>query len=395
MKILYDSQVFDWQTVGGISRYFYELLSSFETRDDIEYSLPIIYSNNVYLKQLGVLGQSIQPITEPKNSYQEFFWGKEFRLKPKLYTLKNKIFPEQVSLNPTKQNRELVIKELRSGNFDIFHPTYYDPYFLEHIGDKPFVLTVYDLIHQIFPEFLLYESTDKNRELLTKATKIIAISESTKRDLVHLFNIDENKIAVTHLANSLGNFRSDIEDEFKRKIPGRYLLYVGSRGGYKNFLFFAQVMASIFEKEEDLYVVCTGSTFTEGEKFFFHKIGFQERFVQVFVDDNELRYLYENAEAFVFPSQYEGFGLPVLESMSCGCPALISASSSLIEIGEDAAVYFDPKSPSSMLAAIKSVLSDKRLRKEKIEKGHEQVKKFSWQKMFAQTVDVYNQVVVN
>jgi glycosyltransferase involved in cell wall biosynthesis len=395
MKILYDAQIFDSQKIGGISRYFFELLSSFEQTDGVDFHLPIRYSENVYLPKLKSINGGIVSFPTLQDPYRQFLWGREFRGKRRLYKLKEKYFPEPIEEHPHVTNRKLAIEKIKEGNFDLFHPTYYDNYFLDSIGDKPFVITVYDLIHQIFPEFLLYDTRDKNREILGRAKKIIAISESTKRDLVTLFDVPEEKVAVTYLANSLSENHSAIREEFKGKIPARYILFVGTRNGYKNFLFFAQVMSALFLKEKDLYVVCTGSNFSQDEFFFFSKMGFQDRFINVFVDDAELSYLYKNAVAFIFPSQYEGFGLPALEAMSCGCLALLSKSSSLTEIGGDAAIYFDPKDPGSMLEAIKSALYNPAIKEAKIKSGLEQNKRFSWEKLSTNTQDIYNEVLKN
>ncbi|RZK11392.1 MAG: glycosyltransferase family 1 protein [Flavobacterium sp.] len=393
MKILYDAQIFESQKIGGISRYFFELLSSFEKTGDVDVCLPIRYSDNVYLHQLKSINGNVASLPLKPNHYRNFFWGKEFRGKQKLYGIKKKIFPDPSEQNPQKQNQELAVQKIKEGNFDLFHPTYYDNYFLDLIGDKPFVITVYDLIHQIFPEFLIYDTRDKNREILGKAKKIIAISESTKRDLVTLFEIPEDKVVVTYLANSLSVDRSIVREEFKSKVPVYYILFVGTRGGYKNFLFFVQVISSLFQQEKDLHVVCTGSAFTQDELFFLSRLGFRDRFTSLFVDDAELTYLYKNAVAFIFPSQYEGFGLPILEAMNCGCLALLSNTSSLPEVGGDAAIYFAPKDPTSLVGAIKTALYNQQERVEKIKLGYEQVKKFSWEKLCLETVKIYQDVL--
>jgi len=393
MKILFDHQIFEFQRFGGISRYFFELINHLENDKDVQWELPVSYSDNEYLKSLPGFGDKILPKSEKVDHYKKFLWGTDFRGKGMLYRIKKKLVPEPFPNKESEINKTKTIEVLRQGHFDIFHPTYYDDYFLEHIEGKPFVLTVYDLIHQIFPEFGLYEKMDKNKDLLQRASTIIAISESTKSDLINIFNIDEKKIVVTHLASSLRENGSEVGEDFKNKLPFRYLLFVGGREGYKNFLFFAQVVAALTGEEKDLCVVCTGSPFNEKELYLFNKTGITERMVHTYVNDNELSYLYRNAAAFVFPSMYEGFGLPVLEAFSCGCPVLVSNTSSLIEIGGDAVIYFDPKNPASMIRAIKGILTNVELRIHNISKGYEQVKKFSWQKTADETKTVYQEIV--
>ncbi|MBE7170978.1 MAG: glycosyltransferase family 4 protein [Williamsia sp.] len=393
MKILYDHQIFDFQQFGGVSRYFFELMAHFERDASVEWDLPLLYTDNEYLKKIPRFADSLLPRSKKGDPYKNFLGGTEFRGKRILYRVKNKVLPPPASINETAINKAKAIRKIQEGDFDLFHPTYYDDYFLEYIGEKPFVVTVYDMIHQIFPEYGLYEKLDKNKDLLDRASKIISISESTKTDLVNMFNIDEKKIAVTHLASSLEAEGEDVSASFKEKLPAKYLLYVGGRGAYKNFLFFAQVVAAVVEKEKDLAVVCTGAPFDERERYLFNKTGITGRMHHTYVTDAELRHLYRNAEALAFPSMYEGFGLPILEAFSCGCPVLVSNTSSLIEIGEEAATYFEPKNPGSMINAIRKVINDHEHRQQKIDLGYQQVKKFSWQKTAHETKRVYQQVL--
>ena len=392
MRILYDHQIFDFQQFGGVSRIFYELIVHFENDPSIEWTQPILYSDNEYLRQMPCFKSVLIPRSRADH-YKNFLWGAEFKNKRILYRLKAKVWPEPVLDKETEINKARSIEKIKEGNFDVFHPTYYDDYFLQYLNGKPFVITVYDLIHQIFPEFGMFEKIDKNRNLLDKASKIIAISESTKLDLVNLFNVDERKIAVTHLANSLGKDYENISDEFKKKLPRKFLLYVGGRGAYKNFLFFIHVVATIIEEDKDLYVVCTGAPFDSNERYLFNKTGVTNHIYHTYVNDNELIYLYKNAISLIFPSMYEGFGLPILEAFNCGCPVLVSNSSSLAEIGEDAVVKFEPKNPASMKHAIKSIVHDTTLREDKIRKGYQQVKKFSWQKTADETKQIYQEIL--
>ena len=178
-------------------------------------------------------------------------------------------------------------------------------------------------------------------------------------------------------------------------IPKKYLLYVGGRWDYKNFLFFTQMVSSLIKDHPDLNVVCTGSPFNASENYLLNKLGIKHLFHNAFVSDEELSYLYKNALAFVFPSMYEGFGLPILEAFSCGCPVLASNSSSLTEVGGDAAIYFEPKNPGSMLNALKTIVTSPQLRLEKIEKGYKQLEKFSWQNTAALTKRTYQKTLSN
>ena len=165
MKILYDHQIFTTQKYGGISRYFYELISILNCEENMQTNIPLNVSNNHYLANKNLV------------NFFNFFPNKEFRGKFRLMM---------------EWNKRGVIQEIKKQNFDIFHPTYYDPYFLKYIDEKPFVLTVYDMIHEKFSDF--FPQNDKTSHykklLVEKASRIIAISYSTKQDLIDIFGID-------------------------------------------------------------------------------------------------------------------------------------------------------------------------------------------------------------
>ena len=144
---------------------------------------------------------------------------------------------------------------------------------------------------------------------------------------------------------------------------------------------------------KDLFLVCAGGgAFSNDEFAFASKLGISSKVYQCDIEDSLLPSLYANAAAFVFPSLYEGFGLPVLEAFSCGCPAVVSMTSSLPEVAENGAEYFDPKDRKSMQSAIIKVLSDARVRNGLIGKGYDRLAKFSWKNTTEQTKKVYQEV---
>jgi glycosyltransferase involved in cell wall biosynthesis len=250
------------------------------------------------------------------------------------------------------------------------------------------------MVYEMYPEYFpLHLNISVRKKLLCqKAAKIITISESTKRDLMNLFQIDEEKISVIYLANSLQHSNTILENNRIDNLPNKYLLYVGNRTVYKNFYFFLRAMTSILEEDKDLHIVCTGPEFDFSEKHFFKSLNLQERLVHHFVDDTKLIHLYKHALAFVFPSLFEGFGLPVLEAFSCNCPTIISNTTSLPEVGGDASMYFEPKNEQSIRDAIINVIYSNSKRFELITKGQEQLKKFSWKKTAEETAALYREV---
>jgi len=362
MKILYDHQMFTEQRFGGISRYFFELIRNMKPDSDVTTSL--LVSDNYYVS------------TTDDVPHTRFLPSKCFRGKIRLMTVLNKI---------------MSTLKLKRQSYDVFHPTYYDPYFLKHIGDKPFVLTVLDMIHEKMSDQIHGRNqVSINKKLLVdKATKIIAISENTKRDLVEIFGVDESKVEVVYLGYSM-----EPGDDVTIDAPENYILFVGSRHGYKNFDRFILGIKDILRDTPDLSLACVGGgAFNYTEVQLFRQLGIEEKVVQRNLTDEVLAQFYKNALLFVFPSLYEGFGIPVLESFACGCPLVCSNTSSLPEIAGKAAEYFDPDSEASIESAVRKVLDSTELREAMIGRGKEQLKKFSWEKTAEQTLKVYESVV--
>jgi len=367
MKVLYDHQIFTSQVYGGISRYFFELLKHFKDDGEVECELYIRYSNNHYLKELNHL------------PYKTFFENYSFRGKDRLLNILNK---------------KVSKKAIYEGNYDIFHPTYYDPYFLDFLNSKPFVLTIYDMIHEIYPEmFSSKDETSKRKKLLAqKATRIIAISENTKKDIIKFLGIDEGKIEVIYLSNSFNIYKGD--ETINMKIPEKYILFVGSRIGYKNFELFIEAISPLLNNDIELNVVCAGGgKFNDMEIEKLKSLKIESKVFYYSGSDTVLAYLYNKAVAFVFPSLYEGFGIPILESFACECPVICSKTSSLPEVAGDAAVYFEPESELSILDCVQKVIYNNSLRSQLVYKGSQRVKEFSWEKTTKKTKKIYEDIL--
>lgn len=388
MKILYDYQIFDSQKIGGISRYFAELIRNLTVCEGISCEVALRYSDNLYLRKLPE-GLSVE---QKPDYYKQFCWGNDFPGKGKLYRIANALMrrPAAVELN-----RDRSVACLSMGKYDIFHPTYYDDYFLRYIGSKPFVLTVYDMIHETFPE--CFPSDDltsrKKKDLARKAARIIAISESTKRDVVRLLDVPPEKVRVIYLGSSLCDIEARDAAYLREKLPGRYILFVGDRSTYKNFAFFTESIAPVLKKDRDLYLVCAGARWRAGEEERLSRLGIHDQTLCYTANDSELACLYRNALAFVFPSLYEGFGMPVLEAFNCGCPAVVSRTSSFPEVGGDAVECFDPRDASSIRASVSSVIYDERKRSELRAKGTTRLEIFSWEKTARETYEVYRSII--
>jgi glycosyltransferase involved in cell wall biosynthesis len=243
--------------------------------------------------------------------------------------------------------------------------------------------------------FPLKDGTSKRKKLLAKkATKIIAVSENTKKDIIRFFSIDTNKIEVIYHGAPF-DMNSNSNDKINIDLPEKYIVFVGSRGGYKNYDLFVEAVTSLLAKDNELKVVCVGDgNFKKIEKEKFKRLNITNKVYQYSVNDDILTYLYKKAMVFVFPSLYEGFGIPILEAFSCGCPVLASHTSSLPEVAGDAAIYFDPTNKLSILSSIQKVIYDDNLRNQLIYKGYQRVKKFTCEKTAEKTKSLYESILL-
>ncbi|MBN2365587.1 MAG: glycosyltransferase family 1 protein [Calditrichaeota bacterium] len=367
MRVLYDHQVFSLQAWGGISRYFTELMKYYERGDKLQFELPIYFSNNVHLPEVVSV------------SAKTFFNDYPFKGRNRI------IF----------QVNQLVTRKIwRKKEFELFHPTYYNSDFLNHIGSRPFILTIHDMTYEIYPE--LFPPGDPvpqhKKILIERASRIIAISRHTKSDILRFYPVSPDKIEVIYLGNSL--YKDQVYGESDPHLPLKFLLYVGNREGHKNFTRFIRAITPLLQEDRDLFLVCAGGgSLSKAETTLITELGIINKVHHYPVNDLELIRLYSHARAFVFPSLYEGFGIPVLEAFGCNCPAILSNSSSLPEIAGDAALYFDPEDENSIREIVSHLIDNENLRKQLIERGSERVREFSWKKTALKTATLYEKVL--
>lgn len=372
MKILLDPQIFNQQTYGGISRYYTEIFKVLKKKQELEIVLPLYHTSNFYLKDTDLLF---------KNKGLTFLYNTLTSLGISTKTLRR------------KKANQLLKKISTENKFDVFVPTYYNPYFLDIINNKPFVLTIYDMIHEIFPQYFVddpYNVKVNKEKLIGKAARIIAVSHNTKKDILKIYpEINPEKIVVIHHGNSI-----KIDQNVKVDLPKNYLLFVGSRADYKNFKFLVNSIQNILKDNPDLTLIAAGGGhFNDEEINFIESLGLENQVVQKDFKENELGHYYKNAQCFIFPSLYEGFGIPVLESMACGCPIILSNSSSFPEVAEEAGIFFESNSEKDLQEKVNMILSNKTIREEYIKKGLEQVKKFDWNIAAEECLKVYKDAV--
>lgn len=384
MKVLYDLQAFDMQTHGGVSRCFAELYSHRPAFVDAHISVK--ETDNVYLQELGF---------PPKGTlYKNFLCDKDTKLKHFLFKLKYNIQYGKFSRLDKRPLINLFETEsvLKKGDFDIFHPTFFDDYFLPFLGKKPFVITVHDMIPEIFS--IDKHQVEQKLAIIPKATHIVAVSERTKQDLVRIMHVPEEKVSVIYH----GSDEEPYMPSTTAPIAEEYILFVGTRYEYKNFKAFCKSCVVILKRHPQLKIVCTGVPFSPEEIQLFESLGIKDRMVHRFVQTRqELFDLYHYAITFVYPSKYEGFGIPILEAYKADCPVMLNRASCFPEIAGDAAVFFDLNSEKSdfeeQFETLYRLTGDER--GELIQRQRERMKLYSWSKSAAQLADVYKDVLKN
>lgn len=252
--------------------------------------------------------------------------------------------------------------------------------FLKHAGERPFIMIVHDTMCSIYDPAGFLDmrgsSADRLAYLARRAAKIICVSESTKRDLLKLCPISQDKIKVIYSGNLI-NCSPVIPEKL---LPENYILFVGERSGRKNFRFFAKAAAPVLKSHKDFRLVCTGR-FDRWETDHLNSLAISGQCLDMDAHDGELLYLYQHALCMVYPTLYEGFGLPVLEAMANGCPVVTADSGSIREVGGDAVEYVDPFDASSIASTIERIIQEPARRKHLAELGLARAQLFSSQRM--------------
>ncbi len=294
---------------------------------------------------------------------------------------------------------------------DVVHYPYFDPFFLTLPVKRNYkmVVTVHDLTPIVLSGDFPIGIGGKakwmvQKNLLRTADAIITDSNSSKKDIMQFVNIPEKKIHVTYLAagESFKKLRTqEIEKVLKKyHVPKDFILYVGDVTNNKNLPRLIQAI-----KKTNTKAVLVGKAL-RNEKYDkknlwnrdLNQVHFlvdeDKQFILLgFVEEKDLIALYNAATLFVMPSLYEGFGLPILEAMSCGCPVITSQEGSLHEVSADAAIFVDPYSIESMTNGLQQLLQDKKLADLYSKKGLARSKAFSWKKTAEATIKVYEEVV--
>lgn len=296
-----------------------------------------------------------------------------------------------------------VRRDIVKHNVDIYHGLSNEIPFTLKISHIKSVVTIHDLIFDHFPEY--YPGVDrkfydlKSKFAVKNSDLIFAASEATKNDIIKFYHISPAKIKVIYQScedlfyDKVSPEEIDIHIK-NYKLPSEFILYVGSINERKNLMNICKAYLLIpKEKRVPCVVVGNGKEYSEKVKTFIHENKLQDSFIFLEnVPTEHLPALYQKAVSFIYPSLYEGFGIPVLEAMVSGCPVMTSGISSLPEVGGNAAFYFNPSSPEDIAEKINSVIVSDTIRSEMRLRGFEQIKKFNKQDIAGQIMSGYRSI---
>lgn len=387
MRVLFDFQAFEMQKIGGVSRSYVELITQLQ-EEGCDCMVGIKESDNVYLREKGLV-KRIRPSHYRHNllfESKKLFKGQRTLVRKTL-----KLWGE--TSDYLKTNEKYCVDLLNRQQFDVFEPTFFDSYFLPYLKDKPFVLTVHDMIPELYPRYFSkddYQIVQK-KVLCPLAAHIHVPSENTKRDLVNILDVNPEKITVVpHGRPEYTNKNSLTQPLFD--FP--YILYVGDRYGYKNYSSFLRECSRITMRFPEIRIVCTGKEFSVDEKREITDLNIGENVIHRFVDEESLRNLYNYAVAFIYPSSYEGFGIPILEAFANDCPVMLNSASCFPEIAGDAAIYFDINRDGDLYENfVKLYQSGNEERTRMIELGRLRVKDYSWEKSAKMMFNIYKSLI--
>ena len=363
MKFIVDGDVFGWQKTGGISRIYQEMLPLIGGKPELDISialdapLPDFIGSRINRSRILSLPMTWRP------------WRIWSHLSPSINKFLKDVF-------------------WRTRSADVFLSTY----FTSPRISCPKICVVYDMIAEMFGHLFTPEWTEfqleRKKTAISRADMLICISRSTMTDLLRIYGVDRQICRVVYLAGFSSRDTNTVGMEFSKNRQG-FLLYVGDyRSGYKNFGFMLKtVTGSQSLGGYDLVVVSTSIPTKDEVRRFSDVSGGRCIRFENDCDDNKLKGLYSSCEVFIYPSLYEGFGIPVLEALGCGAPVICSNTSSLPEVGGDAVYYFDPRSENEFHTAMGKALGDGR-RDDLVKKRKEQAAKFSWDRTAEGFLDV-------
>ncbi len=364
MRIAIDHQATSLQDAGGISRYEYELAQHLRGKNDVSIDLLLGGQRSVLpFRDLDGEGVRVE------------CWRS--RLPPG--------YP-RYAMNALWT---AAIAPLR-GRYDIYHATYqrWEP----AIRHRALIVTHHDATQERFPQLFRNGAAirARKRKLFERADLILCVSASAQQDLMEFHGVHPSRTRIVH------HGVTPIGEAYRRERGDAqpYVLYVGSRSAYKNFFGLVQAFAAAKNAHGMRLIAAGGGAWSRDEQATIAGYGLGDRILLLpRIDDAKLAELYCNAALFVYPSLYEGFGLPPLEAMSAGCPVLVSRTASLPEICGDAAHYFDPADEEGLTQELERLLGDAAGLRAKVDAGRMWVKRYTWEAAAAGTLAAYGEAL--
>ena len=362
-KVILDNIIFNLQEYGGISNYWYNLLKKSLDNTCIFYFEDKHLNKNYYRSLIELPCESI---------------------------VKDK------SIIPLKIKRYLSIKNIDK-SYNIFHSSYYRC----SKGNIKNVITVYDFMYEKYLNKYNFKRTIHSLQkylAIKKSNYIISISKNTLDDMLKYFPEFKNKkMRVIYLGINDDFYPVEKKNNFiiiqnHKLYYNSYFFYFGNRKGYKNFGLLIKAYSNLMKNNKNIpkLIVAGGGCFNKEEmKLLREKKVLSNTIKSKEIDNNELNLLYNYCSGFIYPSLYEGFGVPVLEAMQAGAPVICSNSSSIPEVAGEAAILVDPTDVFALEKSLFGLLDDN-TRKNLIYLGYKQSRKFSWDKMYKETLEAYN-----
>lgn len=370
--ILFDHEIFGIQKFGGISRVYIELISRLSSYEEFK----VAWHRGFHQDQYDI------SLFKEKLNYYFGAWvdgGIDFEKKIR------------------EQNYfslQSFVKNI-SAPIDIFHTTYYDEKIIDLVNYKKLAITIHDMIPEILMgnESKFKSVIDGKRKLINSADIIFCVSKNTSSDLLNFYPDARSRVIITPNGNSLNALIPADLPEAVRNLEKPYLLYVGTRSKYKNF----KILLSAFSREpllRDLFsvVVFGGSGyFNKEEASYINNNNLSNVFKYINGDDHILKSLYLNAKSLIYTSNYEGFGLPVLEAAANRCGVVCTKTSSIPEIIGEHAIYFEPNNEEDLISKLLSL--NKSESNSRILAAEEFVKKYNWEESTLIAVNAYRNLL--
>ncbi len=377
MKIFVDALIFQKEPYGGIARMYREILPRIcELDPGVEVTL---FCDGPVKAPLPFHPQIKTIHTPPVHIHIRVhgFWGKL-------------LFPFRwIASRIWKKVRNIWIPRERDG---IWHSTFFT---LPPAWHGPQVVSIYDMIPERYPHLfqdpLEEVGRQQKRHCVNQADAVICISETTREDISHFYEPVKADIRVILLASSPVFRILTPEERTPPPVTGPFLLYIGRREHYKNFTSLVEAYLD-WQGRDVTRLVVVGPRWTAAEAAWLAQLGLQNKIIQLNqVDDVELCQLYNQAAALVFPSQYEGFGIPILEALSCGCPVVASLIPSSVEVGGNCLFYFDLDRLETLHQALDQALAEGQT-PQRVRAGLSQASRFSWDRAARETLTLYREL---